>query len=123
MSEAIRERLTSLWRDVEVPHTNGTKGEIFAELVYASGYSDAIRDVRTFVIAEANRVCGQVDGRPERGDNRPSKQLRFLWRMYEPSRDVLEVARRLRAFTSPKLLEFVERKVRVFLGLEPWQPS
>jgi hypothetical protein len=47
------------------------------------GYNEALDDVRLFVVEEANRVHGQNGGRPERADGKPSKQLRFLWRMCE----------------------------------------
>lgn len=48
-------------------------------------------------------------------------RVRGEW--FAPARVVLEVARRLHAHTSPQQLEHIERKVRVLLELEPWQPS
>lgn len=47
------------------------------------GYRAAVADVRAFVVEEADRVHSQPNGRPERQDGRPSRQLRFLWRMHE----------------------------------------
>lgn len=47
------------------------------------GYLQAVHDMHIAIEAEATRVYGHNSDRPERADGKPSKQLKFLWRMHD----------------------------------------